>query len=140
MSFAAGTFLGRLGRDPDTTPTTGEGSFTVLRVAVDRPTGTGDQAKVNTTWWRAKVWGTRGKTAAKHLRKGNLVIVSGWPDVREYTDEAGKQRFICELHDATWAFAESRGDQDTAQSAQTTVTAPPAPRPPAAGVDDEPPF
>jgi single-strand DNA-binding protein len=151
-SFATCTLIGNLGRDPETRATTGDGSVTTLSLGVTR-TGTGrDGAKTEqTTWWRVTIWGTRGKTAAQHLRKGSCAIITGFPQVREYTDADGVKRSQAEVLNADWAFGESRASAQSAQSqstaapaasaasAATAPVAPTTPRP-AAGGDDEPPF
>ena len=140
-NFATCTLIGHLGRDPVTRPTSGEGSLTTFSLGVTRSGKDATGAKVElTTWWRCMIWGTRGKTAAQHLRKGSCVIVTGWPQSRPFTDEHGAKSSINEVLNADWAFGESRATAQNAQSAEPVPATPAAAPRPAAGADDEPPF
>lgn len=71
MTISA-TIIGRLGKDPETRQA-GSHSVTELRVATRH--GFGDREV--TTWLSVSLWGRRGETAAKHLRRGDSVILTG---------------------------------------------------------------
>ena len=142
-SFATATLMGHLGRDPETRPTSGDGSVTTLAVAVTRNSTVRGEKTEETTWWKVAIWGTRGVTAAKHLRKGSLVLVTGWPVVREYTDKDQVVRHSAELRNADWAFAEGRRDGETTaetSTAQNARTPESTVVPTAAPITDAPPF
>ncbi len=139
-SFATCTLMGHLGRDPETRPTTGEGSVTTLKLAVTRSSKVGGEKREETTWWRVAIWGTRGVQAAKFLRKGSCVIVSGWPLVREYRDQDGATRSSAELVNADWSFAGSSDPAPATTAADPAAVPPATTAPAAASGDDEPPF
>ena len=85
MSVANTTIVARLARDPELATTPNGHSRCNLTLPVDnRRTDT-------TTWWTATLFGKAGETAAKHLRKGSWVAVSGQAHVRTYNKKDGSQ-------------------------------------------------
>jgi len=66
------TIIGRLGKDPETR-NVGSTSVTEFRVATRH--GFGDR-QVD-TWLSVSLWGKRGETAARHLKKGDAAIFTG---------------------------------------------------------------
>lgn len=162
MSFAHAVIHGHLGNTP-TTRAAGATTVTTLSVAVTRRFKRNNEKCEATTWWRCTIWGQRGLDAQKYLNKGMAVIVHGWPEIRQYTDDQQIQRFSTELIHADWSFAAPKGDVPAApegppprDGATGTLTADqqasaaaafgesgelpsPRPLPPPKG-DDEPPF
>lgn len=94
---------GRLGRDPETRSIASGDSVTKLNVAADR--GYGD--KKTTTWVSVDVWGRRGETVAKHLKKGSEVVVRGELYTREYEAKDGSKRTSIECRADEVSFAGS---------------------------------
>lgn len=140
MSHASTTIFGNLGGDP-VTREAGDTTCTTFSVAVTRriPKAGGEKEE-RTTWWRVQVWGARGVAAATHLHKGDPVIATGWPELREYTDKDGRPGHSLDLVRAEWSFAGGKRDRSGAPIDEpVTRTAPVggASRPP---LDDEPPF
>ena len=93
MGKASITIVGRLARDPELRTTAKGTQVCKLTLPVD--TGFGDN-KV-TTWWSATLFGKRAETAAKYSKKGDTVMVSGPPTVREYTKRDGDIGWSAEL-------------------------------------------
>ena len=93
MGKASITIVGRLARDPELRTTAKGTQVCKLTLPVD--TGFGDN-KV-TTWWSATLFGKRAETAAKDSKKGDTVMVSGPPTVREYTKRDGDIGWSAEL-------------------------------------------
>ena len=93
MGKASITIVGRLARDPELRTTAKGTQVCKLTLPVD--TGFGDN-KV-TTWWSATLFGKRAEVAAKHSKKGDTVMVSGPPTVREYTKRDGDTGWSAEL-------------------------------------------
>ena len=93
MGKASITIVGRLARDPELRTTAKGTQVCKLTLPVD--TGFGDN-KV-TTWWSATLFGKRAETAAKYSKKGDTVMVSGPPTVREYTKRDGDTGWSAEL-------------------------------------------
>ena len=93
MGKASITIVGRLARDPELRTTAKGTQVCKLTLPVD--TGFGDN-KV-TTWWYETLFGKRAETAAKYSKKGDTVMVSGPPTVREYTKRDGDIGWSAEL-------------------------------------------
>jgi single-strand DNA-binding protein len=106
MGTANLTITARLARPPELRETNGGTSICELTLPVD--TGYGDNK--TTTWWRAKLFGKRAETAAKYLDKGQWVMVSGSPQVREYTKRDGDTAYSCELVANDFAFVGNKSD------------------------------
>lgn len=137
MSYATTTIAGFLA-DVPTTKQAGENTVTTLRLAtsVRRRDKQGEVAE-DTTWWSCKVWGRRGEAAAQHLGKGQPVIVTGTPVLREWQDDEGNKRFSLELRDADWSFTPARKADGAAPAGQQR-TVRPAGGTPAASSDEAP--
>ena len=69
------TYIGNLGKDPDTRYTAGDNSIciTSCRLAVTTKRGQDD----NTFWVTVKFFGKLGEIAGKYLKKGSTVYVRG---------------------------------------------------------------
>lgn len=96
------TFTGNLGRDPETRSTSG-GDVCSFSVAVKQ--GFGRDAK--SEWFRCSVWGKRGETVSRFLRKGMKVTVAGELTIGEYQ---GKPQYDVRVIDVDWPF-ENDGQQ-----------------------------
>jgi len=104
------TIVGHLGSDPATKQTPGGDSVTEFSVATSRKRKDGE----STTWWRCAMWGKRGETIAKYLKKGDPILVSGEPHIRPWTDNTGAQRQSLEVDVRDFAFVGGKGDQQAA--------------------------
>ena len=120
MGTANLTITARLARPPELRETHKGTSVCDLTLPVD--TGYGDNKA--TTWWRAKLFGKRAETAAKYLDKGQWVMVSGTPQVREYTKRDGDTAYSCELVANDFAFVGNKSDNASKPSTHTTKAAP----------------
>lgn len=89
------TFTGNLGRDPETKSTSG-GDVCSFSVAVKQ--GFGRDAK--SEWFRCSLWGKRGETVARYLRKGMKVTVVGEMTIGEYN---GKPQYDVRVSDVDWS-------------------------------------
>lgn len=110
--------IGRLGADPETRQA---GSSSVTTFSLATTEGFGDRE--NTTWWRVEVWGKRGEAAAKHLKKGKPVFVSGEPCVRRYDKQDGGVGYSPEIKNASWAFV-PKSSEDSQQGGYGQKPAP----------------
>jgi single-strand DNA-binding protein len=105
------TIQGRLTADPTTRFTQSSTQVTTFSIACDRDFGEKQTDFVNCVAWK--------KTAEfcdKYIRKGNLVVVSGRLQMREYTDKSGSKRTAAEVVAEHVYFAESK------QSASRRIT------------------
>lgn len=88
-------FTGNLGRDPETRSTQA-GDVCSFSVAVKQ--GFGRDAK--SEWFRCSLWGKRGETVARYLRKGMKVTVVGEMTIGEYN---GKPQYDVRVADVDWS-------------------------------------
>ena len=108
MGKASITIVGRLARDPELRTTAKGTQVCKLTLPVD--TGFGDN-KV-TTWWSVTLFGKRAEVAAKHSKKGDTVMVSGPPTVREYTKRDGDIGWSAELVASDFDFVSTGKPQN----------------------------
>ena len=80
------TLLGNLVFDPRAKETANGQGLTELRLAVNN--GFGD--KKNTLYIDVTAWGKIGENAAKHLKKGSLVLVEGRLQIQEWEKDGEK--------------------------------------------------
>ena len=85
------TIRGYLGADPVRRETSSGVAVANLSVAVHE----GDDD--NPTWHRVVLWRNNAEYAAKNLRLGNMVQVTGRPRTRSYTDKDGNERQVTEI-------------------------------------------
>lgn len=94
------TLIGRLGRDPDTRSTNGDGVVTTFSIATDenwRDKTTGER-KQRTEWHNVVIFNeTLSKIAESYLRKGSQVYLEGMQCTREYIDKDGMTRRVTEV-------------------------------------------
>lgn len=74
------TISGNLARDAELKST--QGGDKVLSFSVGVKQGYGERASTN--WFRVSVWGKRGETLERYLRKGMKVVVQGELSIGEY--------------------------------------------------------
>lgn len=75
-----------------------------------------------TNFYRVNAWRGLGETAAKYLRKGNRVCVSGELVIRPYVDKDGTKRQAIEIDATGIDLVETK-----AESGADSATAAPAP-------------
>ena len=109
MSVANITITGRLARDPETSTTPSGTTITKLTIPVD------NRRAEQTTWWTVALFGKAGETAARFLRKGKWVCVSGEAHVRSYEKRGGSSGFSAEVENARFNFV---GPKEDAQPEQ----------------------
>ena len=102
------TISGNIGKDPELRSTQGGDQVLGFSVAVKQ--GFGDKATTN--WFRVNVWGKRGATLERYLRKGMKVVVQGELTIGSYE---GKPQFDIRANEVEFMSAgerESSGSQD----------------------------
>lgn len=104
MSVANTTIVARLARLEFATTPNGHSRCNLTLPVDNRRTDT-------TTWWTATLFGKSAETAAKHLRKGSWVAVSGQAHVRTYNKKDGSQGFSAELDNCNFTFVGNRQDE-----------------------------
>ena len=117
---------GNLTRDPETQTTPGGSAVTHLSVAVNRKRA----STTETIFVRVSAWGKTGENAAKYLRKGRGVIVSGPLRATAYIDRDGQARPSLEIDaDDIEFIGGQRSGENREPAAAPAGTAAPAPVP-----------
>lgn len=99
------TISGNIGREPELRST--QGGDQVLSFSVGTRQGYGDKASTN--WFRCSVWGKRGETLNRYLRKGTKVVVQGELTIGEYQ---GKPQYEIRANEVEF-MTEKQDRQDT---------------------------
>ncbi len=79
------TGTGRAGADPDVRYFESGSVKAELRIAVDQPKRNG--VKQDPFWFRLEAWGKTAEIAANHVRKGDMIGVSGRVKFEEWQDK-----------------------------------------------------
>ena len=122
MSIHA-TFVGRLGRDPETRYTSGGQSVTDVALASNHGFG----EKQSTTWVKAVFWGKQGETIAQHCQKGDQLLVSGDLYEDTFTTQQGEQKKSLKMDGRSFEFV--GGKNESMQQAALKPAPPPKPAP-----------
>jgi single-strand DNA-binding protein len=96
--------MGRLTAEPSLNKTPSGVSVANFNLAVDR--GYGDNKQ--TDFFPIVAWKGTAETIAKHVGKGQQVLVSGYIQTRSWTDNEGSKRSVTEVVATEFAFCESK--------------------------------
>lgn len=92
------TMIGRLGRDPETRYTSGGKAVANFSLAVsERWTDSGGEKQERTDWFNVVAWGKLAEIVQKYAHKGDLALVEGKLQVREYEAKDGGKRKTTEI-------------------------------------------
>lgn len=136
------SFIGRLGKDPETRHTQAGDAVCNFSLAVDESYKGKDGQKVDKTEWvNCVAWRKLGEICGQYLTKGSLVAVSGKMQTRKWQDSNGQDRYTTEILLDEMRMLGSKGD-GVAITSGSTAAAPPkqpaaASQPP---VEDDIPF
>lgn len=89
--------MGRLGRDPDVHYTQGGTPVASFSLAVDRDFVDQATGRRPTDWIGVVAWGARAKFTQQYFRKGQLAVVEGRLQIRDWTDQEGNKRRSAEV-------------------------------------------
>lgn len=106
MSYEITIIQGNLGGDPELKYLPDGKAVCNFSVAVTRRRGDSKQ----TVWYRVAAWGETGESAAKYLKKGSGVLVSGRVDARGYVTRDGQPGASLDLTAFTVQFTDKRSD------------------------------
>ena len=116
-NYATATIIGHLGRDPEVRYTADGGAVVGFSMATSRKR----KDEETTTWWRVSMFGKRGETLAKYLTKGDPVLVTGEPFLRDWTDKEGNARQSLELVANDFAFLGRSEGSHVAEAGQRSA-------------------
>jgi len=92
------TLVGFVGNNPEVRSTRSDNSITSLSLATSRSYRDGEgNRQSDTEWHRITCFNGVGKAVAEHVKKGALIMVSGRIHYTRWTDQAGTDRFGCEI-------------------------------------------
>ena len=91
------TLFGRLTRDPELRYTQSQKPVASFTVAVDRDFTPKDGGDKQTDFISCVAWSGTAEFVSKHFGKGQLILVNGRLQVREYTDKDGQNRKAYEV-------------------------------------------
>lgn len=117
--------MGRLGRDPEVRYTQGGTPVASFSLAVDRDFLDQATGKRPTDWIDVVAWSARAKFVQQYFRKGQLAVVEGRLQIRDWTDREGNKRRSAEVVADQVYFAgaktapPSEGNADEAELPQT---------------------
>ena len=89
--------MGRLGRDPEVRCTQGGTPVASFSLAVDRDFKEKANGERATDWIEVVAWSARAKFVQQYFRKGQLAVVEGRLQIRDWTDRDGGKRRSAEV-------------------------------------------
>jgi single-strand DNA-binding protein len=95
--------MGRLSADPEMKATEDLARLATFDLAVRRSYG-----ENKTDFFKVVAWRNQAEFVAKHLKKGNMVLVDGKLETHGYVDKRGVSRRVCEIVARNIHFADGR--------------------------------
>ena len=110
------SIAGRLSKDPELRTTQSGVSVASFTVAVERDfSAQGQQREVD--WFDCVAWRQGGEFVSKYFHKGDMIIVTGRMQSRDWTDNQGNKRRNWEIQVDRNYFGGSKRDDASGQSA-----------------------
>lgn len=119
------TIMGRLGKDPETRQV-GESQVVKFTVATTRKWTSNGEKREETTWHDVVFWDKIGQVIAQYFKKGDVILVEGRVDIREYEDKDGKK---CRAYQVTGNSFEFCGGNKRDSGSGNSAALPPPPNP-----------
>lgn len=89
--------MGRLGRDPEVRYTQSGTPVASFSLAVDRDFVDQATGRRPTDWIEVAAWNAKAKFVKQYFRKGQLAVVEGRLQIRDWTDKEGAKRRTAEV-------------------------------------------
>lgn len=89
--------MGRLGRDPEVRYTQSGTPVASFSLAVDRDFVDQATGRRPTDWIEVAAWNAKAKFAQQYFCKGQLAVVEGRLQIRDWTDKEGAKRRTAEV-------------------------------------------
>lgn len=100
------TLQGRMVSDPELRQTASGVSVTAFRIAVNR-----DYNREETDWIDIVAWRQTAEFVCKYFQKGNMILLTGAIQTRNYEDKNGNKRTAVEVIADQVYFCESKNTQ-----------------------------
>ena len=104
--------MGRLTRDPELRYTQSGTPVASFRLAVDRDFGNRETGEKQTDFIDVVAWRQTGEFVSKFFAKGNMAVVSGRLQVRDWQDREGNKRTTAEVVAENIYFGDSKKSRD----------------------------
>ena len=116
------TLMGRIVRDPELRMTQNQTPVASFSIACERDTKDKETDFVDCTAWRHTA-----EFIHNYMTKGQLIVVTGRLQIRQWTDNNGNKRTAPEINVSSAYFAENKrkGDADERPPMPTDADAPP---------------
>nr|DAF27227.1 MAG TPA: Single strand binding protein [Caudoviricetes sp.] len=99
---------GRMVRDPELRRTGSGKAVTSFTVACDRDFKNQQTGEKEVDFFDCVAWGAAGENAARYLIKGQMAMVTGRLQIRQYTDKNGQKRKQTEILVSSLYFCGNR--------------------------------
>ncbi len=104
--------MGRLGRDPEVRYTQAGKPVASFSLAVDRDFKDKASGERATDWIPVVAWEARAKFVQQYFHKGQMAVVEGRLQIRDWTDKEGGKRRSAEVIADQVYFGDSKRDSD----------------------------
>lgn len=111
------TIMGRLTRDPELRRTGSGLAVASFSVACERDFSSKDTGEKEVDFINCVAWRQTGEFVSKYFTKGQMIVVSGRLQIRNWTDDNGIKRTIAEVVADNVYFGESKKDRDATSTA-----------------------
>lgn len=110
-------FCGNAAADPEVKEIGGKKAASFRIGITEKYKDTSNQMQEKTEWINIIAWGKTAEVAEKYVSKGSTVFVEGKLQNRQWNDQNGNKRYVCEVV-ATNVQAERRRSPRTNESLQ----------------------
>ena len=117
--------MGRLTKDPELRRTDSGIAVTSFSIACDRDFTNKDSGERETDFIDCVAWRSTAEFVSKYFSKGNMIVVSGRLQMRNYTDKDGNKRRVTEIVADNVYFGEGKKDRDSDTPSYGNQTAAP---------------
>lgn len=139
---------GRIVRDPELRRTDSGKAVTSFSVACDRDFKNSQTGEKEVDFLDCVAWGSTAETVERYFRKGQMAMVTGRLQIRQYTDKNGQKRRYTEILVSSVYFCGSKESGTQASSGADSGYSAPAYQAPAPaanfaeldGADEQLPF
>ena len=107
------SIAGRLSKDPELRTTQSGVSVASFTVAVERDFAAQGQQQREVDWFDCVAWRQGGEFVSKYFHKGDMIIVTGRMQSREWTDNNGNKRRNWEIQVDHSYFGGSKSDSQS---------------------------
>lgn len=112
------TIMGRMVRDPELRRTGNSHAVASFTVAVERDYAQNGQKEVD--YIDCVAWRQTGEFVSKYFKKGNMIVVTGRLQIRNWNDKDGNKRKSAEVLASNCYFGESKSNRDPEQAASNS--------------------